>query len=75
MVADLQLVAVAAFLLWGLTASLWGVLMNGPEAAGLVWHRRDTRGSATSTEGPPAVVQDVAHRNDTAGYRPGAGAG
>jgi hypothetical protein len=40
MVTELQFVAVAAFLIWGLVASLCGVLTAAPDAARLVWHHR-----------------------------------
>jgi hypothetical protein len=40
MVTELQFVAVAAFLLWGLVSSLCGVLTAAPDTARLVWHHR-----------------------------------
>ena len=40
MVTELQFIAVAAFLIWGLVASLCGVLAAAPDAAQLVRHRR-----------------------------------
>jgi hypothetical protein len=43
MVTELQFVAVAAFLIWGLVASLCGVLTAAPDAARLVWHHRGVR--------------------------------
>ena len=49
MVTELQFVAVAAFLLWGLVASLCGVLTAAPDAVDLV--RRD-RGVMPETPTP-----------------------
>lgn len=43
MVTELQFVAVAAFLIWGLMASLCGVLTAAPDTARLVWHHRGGR--------------------------------
>jgi hypothetical protein len=40
MVTELQFVAVAAFLIWGLVSSLCGVLTAAPDTARLVWHHR-----------------------------------
>ena len=51
MVTELQFVAVAAFLIWGLVASLCGVLTAAPDAARLVWHHRG--GKPESTEVTP----------------------
>jgi hypothetical protein len=41
MVTDLQYIAIVAFLLWGLAASLAGVFANSPDAGRLVRRRRD----------------------------------
>ncbi|HVQ52283.1 MAG TPA: hypothetical protein VMS92_19760 [Mycobacterium sp.] len=41
MVTELQFVAVAAFLIWGLAASLCGVLTAAPDTARLVRLHRD----------------------------------
>jgi hypothetical protein len=49
MVTELQFVAVAAFLLWGLVASLCGVLTAPPDTVELV--RRD-RGAKPETQTP-----------------------
>jgi hypothetical protein len=46
MVTELQFVAVAAFLLWGLVASLCGVLTAAPDAAHLVKRDRGTKPEA-----------------------------
>jgi hypothetical protein len=43
MVTELQFVAVAVFLMWGLVASLCGVLTAAPDAARLVWRRGDAK--------------------------------
>lgn len=48
MVTDLQYIAVVAFLLWGLLASLAGVFANNPDAARLVWRERGTKPDASS---------------------------
>ena len=54
MVTELQFVAVAAFLLWGLVASLCGVLTAAPDAVKLVRRDRGVKPEApTST--PDAV--------------------
>jgi hypothetical protein len=59
MVSELQFVAVAAFLIWGLVASLCGVLTAAPDTARLVWRHRGSkrgdetdRGQSTSVPGP-----------------------
>jgi hypothetical protein len=57
MVTELQFLAVAAFLIWGLVCSLCGVLTSAPDAAQLV--RRD-RG--VKPEGPTPT--DVLHATD-----------
>jgi hypothetical protein len=46
MVTELQFIAVAAFLIWGLVASLCGVLTAAPDATHLVWRRRGTASEA-----------------------------
>jgi hypothetical protein len=56
MVTELQFVAVAAFLIWGLVASLCGVLTAAPDAVHLV--KRD-RG--TEQEGPSIDPSLEAH--------------
>jgi hypothetical protein len=43
MVTDLQYIAIVAFLLWGLAASLAGVFANAPDAGRLIRRRRDSR--------------------------------
>jgi len=43
MVTELQFVAVAAFLFWGLVASLCGVLTAAPDTAELVRRDRGTK--------------------------------
>jgi hypothetical protein len=43
MVTELQFVAVAAFLIWGLVSSLCGVLTAAPDTARLVGHHRGVR--------------------------------
>jgi hypothetical protein len=55
MVTELQFVAVAAFLLWGLVASLCGVLTAAPDAVKLV--RRDRRPKPE----PPTPTPDDVH--------------
>jgi uncharacterized membrane protein YhaH (DUF805 family) len=40
---ELQFIAVAAFLIWGLVASLCGVLTAAPDAARLVRRNRDVK--------------------------------
>ena len=49
MVTELQFVAVAVFLIWGLVASLCGVLTADPDAA-LVWRHRDSKPEAPTSE-------------------------
>jgi hypothetical protein len=46
MVSELQFVAVAAFLIWGLASSLCGVLTAAPDAARLVWRHRGVKPEA-----------------------------
>jgi hypothetical protein len=46
MVSELQFVAVAAFLIWGLVSSLCGVLTAAPDTARLVWRHRDVKPEA-----------------------------
>jgi len=50
MVTELQFVAVAVFLIWGLVASLCGVLTTDPDAARLVWRDRDSKPEAPTAE-------------------------
>ena len=50
MVTELQFVAVAVFLIWGLVASLCGVLTADPDAAQLVWRHRDSKPEAPTSE-------------------------
>ena len=50
MVTELQFVAVAVFLIWGLVASLCGVLTADPDAARLVWRHRDSKPEAPTAE-------------------------
>ena len=54
MVTELQFVAVAAFLIWGLVSSLCGVLTSAPDAARLVWRDRGIKPGAQTP-------QDVVH--------------
>lgn len=42
MVTDLQYIAIVAFLLWGLAASLAGVFASGADAGRLVRRKRGT---------------------------------
>jgi hypothetical protein len=52
MVTELQFVAVAAFLIWGLVASLCGVLTAAPDALHLIKHDRGpANDSADSSAG------------------------
>lgn len=63
MVTELQFVAVAAFLLWGLLASLCGVLTGAPDTVELV--RRD-RGTKPETPTPtPDTVHTTSPSIDT----------
>ena len=50
MVTELQFVAVAAFLIWGLAASLCGVLAAAPDAARLVRRHGDVEPEAPLPE-------------------------
>ena len=43
MVTELQFIAVAAFLIWGLVASLCGVLTAAPDTARLVSRHRERK--------------------------------
>ena len=56
MVTELQFVAVAAFLIWGLVSSVCGVLANAPDAARLVRRDRCIKPDALTPE-------DVVHTN------------
>jgi hypothetical protein len=58
MVTELQFVAVAAFLFWGLVASLCGVLTAAPDAVDLV--RRD-RGVKPENPTPPSDIVHAAN--------------
>jgi hypothetical protein len=55
MVTELQFVAVAAFLIWGLVASLCGVLTAAPDTARLVRRRRGAKPEA------PTPTTDIVH--------------
>jgi hypothetical protein len=70
MVSELQFIAVAAFLIWGLVASLCGVLAAAPDTARLVWRHRgskpepptpanDRTGDRTGRDQPDTVVDAV----------------
>jgi hypothetical protein len=48
MVTELQFVAVAAFLIWGLVASLCGVLTAAPDALELVRRNRGAKPEAAA---------------------------
>jgi hypothetical protein len=76
MVTELQFVAVAVFLIWGLVASLCGVLTTEPDAARLVWRDRDSKPEAPTSElDQAAFVSDqaaVALPNSPIGPSPGA---
>jgi hypothetical protein len=50
MVTELQFVAVAAFLIWGLVASLCGVLTAAPDAVHLVKRDRGIKPEAPTPE-------------------------
>jgi hypothetical protein len=50
MVTELQFVAVAAFLIWGLVASLCGVLTAAPDTAQLVRRHRGAKPEAQTPE-------------------------
>ncbi len=56
MVSELQFVAVAAFLIWGLVASLCGVLTAAPDAARLVWRHRGSKPGDEADRGQSAPV-------------------
>ncbi len=72
MVTELQFIAVAAFLIWGLVASLCGVLTAAPDAARLVWHDRASEPDGQTVVDRPvaegargvAVGPDQEHRGD-----------
>jgi hypothetical protein len=64
MVTELQFIAVAAFLIWGLVSSLCGVLTNAPDTARLVWHRH---GPATDVD---AEFADSSGRDGVSGTEP-----
>jgi hypothetical protein len=49
MVSELQFVAVAAFLIWGLVSSLCGVLTAAPDTALLVWRHRGSKAKADTS--------------------------
>ena len=55
MVTELQFVAVAAFLLWGLVASLCGVLTAAPDTVDLVRRGRGVKPEA------PTPTPDTVH--------------
>jgi hypothetical protein len=56
MVTELQFVAVAAFLIWGLVSSLCGVLTAAPDTARLVWHHRSVRPETSDVAPEPRTV-------------------
>jgi hypothetical protein len=64
MVTELQFIAVAAFLIWGLVASLCGVLTAAPDTARLV--RRD-RGGKTGAGPPIEPTQETRAKDGAAG--------
>jgi hypothetical protein len=56
MVTELQFIAVAAFLIWGLVASLCGVLTAAPDTARLVWRHRGVKPEVPSSEQAQAAI-------------------
>ena len=69
MVTELQLVAVAVFLIWGLVASLCGVLTADPDAA-LVWRHRDSKPEAPTSEHDHATAAFVSDHTAVASASP-----
>ena len=62
MVSELQFVAVAAFLLWGLVASLCGVLTAAPDAVKLIRRDHDVKPEAPTPT--PDTVHATSPTND-----------
>jgi hypothetical protein len=58
MVTELQFIAVAVFLIWGLVASLCGVLTNAPDAAQLVWHHRGSEPTDPTPADDPGTTPE-----------------
>jgi hypothetical protein len=58
MVTDLQYIAIVAFLVWGLAASLCGVFANDPDAARLIWRKRDAKPEASNAAGQSGRASD-----------------
>jgi len=56
MVTELQFIAVAAFLIWGLVSSLCGVLIAAPDTAQLVWRHRGVKPEAPTSEHAQATA-------------------
>lgn len=56
MVTELQFIGVAAFLIWGLVASLCGVLIAAPDTARLVWRHRGVKPEAPTPEQDQATA-------------------
>ena len=56
MVTELQFIAVAAFLIWGLVCSLCGVLTSAPDTAQLVWRDRGIKPEAPTPTTDNAVA-------------------
>ena len=69
MVTELQFVAVAVFLIWGLVASLCGVLTADPDAA-LVWRHRDGKPEAPTSEHNHATAAFVSDHTAVASAVP-----
>lgn len=65
MVTELQFVAVAAFLIWGLVASLCGVLTAAPDTARLVWHHRGTKPESPDVAPDPTAVDSAESSRQT----------
>jgi hypothetical protein len=70
MVTELQFIAVAAFLIWGLVASLCGVLMAAPDAAQLVWRHRGGEPEAPMPEHDQPTAVLVSDHTAAASARP-----
>ena len=70
MVTELQFVAVAVFLIWGLVASLCGVLTTDPDAARLVWRDRDSKPEAPTSEHDHATAAFVSDHTAVASASP-----
>ena len=59
MVTELQYIAIVAFLIWGLAASLAGVFANDPDAARVVWRRnREKPDTVRAVSGHPGSASE-----------------